>query len=122
MWTIGLWFSATASKSAQVYEQVLAETMKDNAARISARMKKHCAGTIGPPDFACIAYSFLHAGAQIDDDLQNNSEEEANVYDVDMDEYVPSSSGATKNKLTPAIYTVNFLCWFEMHLYYAILL
>jgi hypothetical protein len=84
--------------------------MKDNAARIFSCMKKHCAGTIVPPDFACIAYSFVHASAQIDDDLQNDSEEEADVYNVDVDEYVPSFSCAAKNKLTPTIYTVNFLC------------
>ena len=66
--------------------------MIDNAAWISAHMKKHCADTIGPQDFACIAHSFLHAGAQIDDDLENNLEEEADVYDVDMNEYAPSFS------------------------------
>ena len=49
-------------------EEVLAETMKDSAARISARMRKHYASTIGPPDFACITHSFVNPGAQIDDD------------------------------------------------------
>ena len=52
-----------------------------------------------------------------DDDSENNSEEEADVYDVDMDEYVPSYSVTTKNKLTPTIYKVKLLCWFDMHAY-----
>ena len=84
--------------------------MKENDAQISARMKKHCAGTIGAPDFACIAHSLLSAGSQSDDDSENNSEEEADVYDVDMDEYVPSYSVTTKNKLSPTIYKVKLLC------------
>ena len=84
--------------------------MKDNAARISARMRKHCVGTNCPPDFTCIAHSFMTPGAQIDDDSENNSEDEADVYDVDMDEYVPSSLVSKKNKWTPSIYKVNSLC------------
>jgi hypothetical protein len=84
--------------------------MKDNAARICARVKKHCAGTIGAPDFACIAHSLLSAGSQSDDDSENNSEEETDVYDVVMDEYIPSYSVTTKNKLTPTIYKVKLFC------------
>ena len=72
-------------------------------------MKKHCVGTIGPPNFACIAHSFVHGDAEIDDAIHNDSEEPAEVYDVDMDEDVPSSTVATKNKVIPAIYKVNFL-------------
>jgi hypothetical protein len=50
-------------------------------------MQKHCVGTIGPPDFACIAHSFVHGGSVIDD-----SEQPDEVYDVDMDEDVPPST------------------------------
>ena len=70
--------------------------MKDSDARISKHMKKQCAGTIGPPDFACIEHSFVHVGTQTDDDWENNSKEQADVYDVNMDEYVPSSSVTKK--------------------------
>ena len=109
MLTIGLPFSAIASKSEQVFENVLVETVKDISARIYAHMKKHCVGTIGPPDFACIAHSFVHGDAEIDDAIHNDSEEPDEVYDVDMDEDVPPSIVATKNKVIPAIYKVNFL-------------
>ena len=66
--------------------------MKDNAARISTCMRKHCVSTIGPPDFACITRSFVNPRVHIDDDSKNNLEEEADVYDVDMNEYAPSFS------------------------------
>jgi hypothetical protein len=66
--------------------------------------------TIGPSDFTRITHSLLHAGSHSDDDSENNSEEEVDVYDVGMDEYVPSYSVTTKNKWIPAIYKVNLLC------------
>ena len=72
--------------------------------RIYAHMQKRCFGTIGPPDFACIAHSFVHGDSKIDD-----SEQPDEVYDVDMDEDVPPSIVATKNKVIPVIYKVNFL-------------
>ena len=78
--------------------------MKNNVARISTCMKKHCVGTIGPPDFAFIAHSFVHACAQTDDDSENNSEEEGDVYDVHMHEYVPSSL-VTKRINGPRLFT-----------------
>ena len=67
-------------------------------------MQKHCVGTIGPPDFACIAHSFVHGDSKIDD-----SEQSDEVYDVDMDVDVPPSRVAKKNQVIPAIYKVNFL-------------
>ena len=50
-------------------------------------MKKHYAGIIGPPNFACIAHSFMHACGQIDVDLHTNSEEAVDVCDIDMAEH-----------------------------------
>ena len=67
-------------------------------------MQKHCVGTIGPPDFTCIAHSFVHGDAEIDD-----SEQPDEVYDVDMDEDVHPPTVVTKNEVIPAIYKVNFL-------------
>ena len=67
-------------------------------------MQKHCVGTIGPPDFAWIAHSFVHGDSDIDD-----SEQLDEVYDVDMDVDVPPSTFAQKNQVIPAIYKVNFL-------------
>ena len=71
-------------------------------------MKKHCVGTIGPPDFACIAHSFMNGDAEIDGGIHNDSEEPAEDYVVDMDEDVPLSKVATKNIVNPSIYKVNF--------------
>ena len=66
-------------------------------------MQKYCVGTIGLPDFACIAHSFVHGDSEIDD-----SEQPDEVYDVDMDVDVPPSIVAKKNQVIPTIYKVNF--------------
>ena len=71
-------------------------------------MKKHRVGTIGPPDYACIALSFMNVNAEIDGGIHNDPEEPVEDYVVDMDEDVPSSKVATKNRVTSSIYKVNF--------------
>ena len=51
---------------------------------------------------------FMNGDAEIDGGIHNDSEEPAQDYVVDMDEDVPSSKVATKNRVTPSIYKVNF--------------